>query len=218
VESKKPGFVKITGFLNALKVKLLLIGETQVTKVLIVYATDYGSTKRMAEAIASGAHSVPNVVVELKTAEEVTADDMTSSDAVLVGSPVHMGSPDWRVKKFIDTVCGKLWVKDSLIGKVGGVFTTGGGFGNAGGGCELTILSLLNNFAELGMIIVPLPKNTPGYALGGLQWAPYGRAHAEDGTPTGLPEERLEAAFHHGANVARVAAALKGQNLFAKPN
>ena len=189
-----------------------------MTKVLIVYATDHGSTKKMALAIASGVQSVPSVIVEIKTAEEVTADEMTSSDAVLVGSPVHMGSPDWRVKKFIDTVCSKLWVNDSMIGKVGAVFTSGGGFGNAGGGCELTVLSLLNNFAELGMIIVPLPKNTPGYALGGLQWAPYGRAHSEDGTPTGIAEERLEAAFHHGANVARIAAALQGQNLFAQPS
>lgn len=187
-----------------------------MTKVLIVYATDHGSTKKMAEAIASGAQSIPGVTVDIQTAEEATAEDLTSSDAILVGSPVHMGSPDWRVKKFIDTVCSKLWVHDLLIGKVGAVFVSGGGYGNAGGGCELTILSLLSNFAELGMIIVPLPKNTPGYALGGIQWAPYGRAHAEDGTPTGIPEERLEAAFYHGANVARVAVALKNQDLFAK--
>jgi len=87
---------------------------------------------------------------------------LLASDAVIVGSPVHMGSPDWCVKKFIDTVCSLLWMKDSLIGKVGAVFTSGGG-------CELPMLAMLNNFAELGMLMVPLPKNTPGYAVGGLQ-------------------------------------------------
>jgi NAD(P)H dehydrogenase (quinone) len=71
-----------------------------VTKVLIVYATDYGNTKKMAEAVASGVTSVPDVQVELKLAEEATADDLIASDALIVGTPVHMGSPDWRVKKW----------------------------------------------------------------------------------------------------------------------
>lgn len=187
-----------------------------MTKVLIVYATDYGNTEKMAQAVASGVVSVPSTAVEVKFAEDVTGDDVITSDAVIVGSPVHMGSPDWRVKKFIDQVCGPFWVKDSLIGKVGAVFAMGGGYGNAGGGAELTMLALLNNFAELGMVMVPLPKNTPGYPLGGLQWGPYGRSMGEQMEQTGVTEERLEAAKHHGANVARVAAALAGKTLFAK--
>ncbi|MBD1868025.1 NAD(P)H-dependent oxidoreductase [Cyanobacteria bacterium FACHB-471] len=187
-----------------------------MTKVLIVYATDYGNTQKMAEAVDSGVTSVPGIDVEVKFAEDVTGDDVVASDAVIVGSPVHMGSPDWRVKKFIDQVCGPLWVKDSLIGKVGAVFATGGGFGNTGGGAELTILALLNNFAELGMVMVPLPKNTPGYPFGGLQWGPCGRSMGEHMEQTGVTEQRLEAAKYHGANVARVAAALAGKELFAK--
>lgn len=189
-----------------------------MTNVLIVYATDYGNTQKMAEAVASGAKSVPDTQVEVKSAADVTQDDLLISDAVIVGSPVHMGSPDWRVKKFIDTVCSPLWIKDSLIGKVGAVFTSGGGYGNAGGGCELTMLAMLNNFAELGMVMVPLPKNTPGYPVGGLQWGPNGRSMGESMEQTGVTEEKLEAAKHHGANVSRVASVLKGHDLFAKPN
>lgn len=37
-------------------------GDLAVTKVLVVYATDYGSTQKMAEAIATGARSIPKVV------------------------------------------------------------------------------------------------------------------------------------------------------------
>jgi NAD(P)H dehydrogenase (quinone) len=186
-----------------------------VTKILIVYATDYGNTKKMAEAVASGVTSVSGTDVEVKFVDDVTEDDVVTSDAIIVGSPVHMGSPDWRVKKFIDQVCGPLWIKDSLIGKVGAVFATGGGYGNTGGGAELTMLSLLNNFAELGMVMVPLPKSTPGYPLGGLQWGPYGRSMGEHMEQTGVTEARLEAAKHHGANVARVAAALADKALFS---
>ena len=185
-----------------------------MAKVLVIYATDHGNTKKTAEAVAEGARGVANSEVVVKDAESVTADDMTSSDAVLVGSPVHMGSMDWRVKKFIDTVCGGLWMKDAMVGKVGAVFTTGSGLGNSGGGCEVTQVSLLNNFAELGMLLVPLPKNTPGDPKGGLQWGPNARSAGENMEQTGVTDERLEAARHHGANVARAAAALKGNAIF----
>lgn len=187
-----------------------------MAKVLILYATDYGNTKKMAEAAAEGAKSVGGSDVLVKLAEEATPEDLTSSDAIIIGTPVHMGSPDWRIKKFIDTVCSKLWMKDKLIGKVCGVFASGSGFGSAGGGCELSMLALLNNFAELGMLMVPLPKNTPGYQYGGLQWGPYGRSAGPLMEQTGVAKESLEAAWHHGANIARIAKIFKGQTPFAK--
>ncbi|MDY6954806.1 MAG: flavodoxin domain-containing protein [Thermodesulfobacteriota bacterium] len=189
-----------------------------MAKVLIVYATDWGSTKKMAEAVAAGVATVEGAEAAVKTAEEATADDVVAADALVLGSPVHMGSMDWRVKQFIDKVCGGLWMGDKIVGKAGAVFVSGGGFGNAGGGCELTMLSMMNNLAELGLLLVPLPKNTPGYPKGGLHWGPYGRSMTEDLQPFegGVPDERLEAARHHGANVARVAAATKGRALFAE--
>lgn len=180
-----------------------------MAKVLIVYASDYGNTKKMAEAILQGAKGVAGTDASLKSAEEVSEMDLLSSDGIIVGSPVHMGSVDWRIKKLIDTLCSKLWMADSMVGKVGAVFASGSGYGSAGGGCELTMLSILANFVELGMLIVPLPKNTPGYHLGGLQWGPYARSAGTKMEQTGVCEECLEAARHHGANVARVAALLK---------
>lgn len=182
--------------------------------VLIVYASDYGNTKAMAEAITEGVTSVAGVTATLKTADEATDHDINAHDALMLGSPVHMGSPDWRVKKFIDTHCSGVWMRDGAVGKVGAVFGTGSGFGSAGGGIELTLLAMLNNLAELGMLIVPLPKNTPGYTKGGLQWGPYGRSGDEKLDPIGLQPEQLVAARAHGANVARVTALVAGHQLF----
>lgn len=186
-----------------------------MVKVLVIYATDYGSTRKMAEAIAAGAESVAEVKTVLLQAEDVKSDDMLSSDAVIVGTPTHMGSPDWRIKQFIDQVCGPLWMKDALVGKVGAVFATSGGFGSTGGGSELAMLALLGNFAELGMVIIPLPKNTPGYAKAGLHWGPCARTNSETLEPIGVSDDKLEAARHHGAHVARAAIALKGAHLFS---
>jgi NAD(P)H dehydrogenase (quinone) len=188
-----------------------------MVKTLIIYATDYGNTKKMAESVAAGAKSVDGAQVVVKTAEETTAEDLLSSNAIIFGSPVHMGSPDWRIKKFIDTVCSGLWMKDKLNGKISGVFVSGGGFGSAGGGCELTMLAMLNNCAELGLVMVPLPKNTPGYAVGGLQWGPYGRSAGVHMEQTGVSKESLEAAFHHGANITRLAALTKNGVIFHEP-
>jgi len=185
-----------------------------MAKILIVYASDYGNTKKAAEAVAAGAKSVAGTEVNIRTAEEAKAEDVTGADAVIVGSPVHMGSMDWRVKTFIDKVCSGLWMKDAVVGKVGAVFATGSGFGNAGGGAEITLLSMLNNLAELGMIIVPLPKNTPGYPKGGMQWGPYARSAGENLEQTGVSDDSLVAARNHGANVARLASALKGAKVF----
>lgn len=185
-----------------------------MAKVLIIYESDYGNTEKMAIAVGEGVQTVNGASATVKKAEDTTADDFLAHDAYIFGTPVHMGSPDWRVKKLIDTVCSKLWMKDKLVGKVGGVFASGGGYGGAGGGNELTFLSLLNNFAELGLIIVPLPKNTPGYKDGGLQWGPYGRSMGTNMEQTGVLPEGLITAYHHGANIARAALAIAGKKIF----
>jgi NAD(P)H dehydrogenase (quinone) len=189
-----------------------------MANVLIVFASDWGSTKKMAEAVAEGVATVEGAKATVKKAEDAKAEDVVAADALILGSPVHMGSMDWRVKRFIDQACSGLWMQDKIIGKVGAVFASGGGYGSAGGGCELTMMAMMNNLAELGLLLVPLPKNTPGYPKGGLQWGPYGRSMTEDLKPFegGVPDERIEAARHHGANVARVAAVIKGKTLFAK--
>ncbi len=185
-----------------------------MAQILIVYASDYGNTEKMAHAAADGVNSVEGVNAVLKKAEEATADDMTASDGVVFGSPVHMGSMDWRVKKFIDTVCAGLWMQDRMNGRVAGVFTSGGGFGGAGGGTEVAMLALLNNIAELGMLIVPLPKNTENYQKGGLHWGPYGRSADENMEHVGVSDEALLVAKKHGANIARTVAAVNGRTLF----
>lgn len=183
-------------------------------RVLVVYASDYGSTEKMAKALADGVQSLGDSVAELLKAEDANTEHLLSCDALVIGTPVHMGSMDWRIKKFIDTACSGPWMQDRLIGKVGAVFASGSGYGNAGSGCELAMLSLFNNMAELGLIIVPLPKNTPGYQIAGLQWGPYGRAHAEDLSPKGLTDDQLVSSKHHGIHIARLTNALKGTQIF----
>ncbi|EAU53915.1 NAD(P)H-dependent oxidoreductase [Mariprofundus ferrooxydans] len=177
-------------------------------QVLISYHSDYGNTRKMAEAIAAGYKVADGAaVIDLKLVEMTGLDDLTQADVIILGTPVHMGSMAWPVKKLIDEA-GKLWMEGALEGKVGGVFATGGGFGGAGGGIEQTLVSLHSNFLEHGMIVVGFPKSLPGYADGGLQWGPCGRSGNHEGMPAGLSDGSLVAARSYGAHIAEVAARL----------
>ncbi len=174
-------------------------------KALIAYHSDYGNTKKMAEAIAAGIRaSQPGVSVALRLAEETSLDDMLDADVIVFGTPVHMGSMAWQMKQLIDRAA-KLWMEGALEGKIGGVFATGGGFGGAGGGVEQTMIALYSNFLEHGMVVVGFPKSLPGYADGGLQWGPYGRSGNHEGMPDTVADAALTAARSYGAYVAEVA-------------
>lgn len=186
-----------------------------MTKVLIVYATDYQNTFKMAQSVAEGVNSVTNCAAVLKSAEQAVAEDLADCNALIIGTPVHMGSPDWRVKKFIDSVCSQAWMKNACVGKVGGVFVSGSGYGSSGGGAEIAMLALLNNLAELGMILIPLPKSTPGYAEAGLQWGPCARTAGINMEQVGVSKGALQVANHHGANIARAAVALVNAKIFS---
>ena len=189
-----------------------------MTNVLIVYTTSTGNTEKMAQAVADGARSIEGAEVVLKEASEATKDDARWCDAIIMGSPMRHRTADARVKKFIEDVCEQLWLTDEMVGKVGGVFTVGGGYGDMGAGCELAQLGMLGAFAANGMILVTLPKTTPGFDVSGMHWGPNGRSGGTKMEPVGISDEMMQAGYHHGANVTRVAAALKGKNLMARGN
>jgi len=173
-------------------------------QVLVVYHSDYGNTEKMAKAIASGIRAAnSNVTIQLQKADKTLPDDLAAADVILFGTPVHMGSMAWQMKKLIDDAA-RLWMENALEGKVGGAFATGGGFGSAGGGVELTLASLHSHFLEHGMVVVGFPKTALGYADGGLQWGPYARTGNHEGMPAGITDVQLTAARSYGAHVVEV--------------
>jgi NAD(P)H dehydrogenase (quinone) len=177
-----------------------------------------GNTRKMAEAIADGARSVEGAEVLLREATEATKNEVRDCDALLLGTPMRHRSADARVKKFIEDTIEVLWLKDEMVGKVGGVFSVGGGYGNSGAGVEIAQLGMLAALAGAGMILVSLPKTTPGAEVAGSHWGPHGRSGGSGMEPVGITDEMMLAAWHHGANVTRVAAVLKGQDLLARGN
>jgi len=93
-------------------------------KILIVFYSKTGHTKKMAEAIARGCKKVEGVEVNLKGVENATNEDLLEVDAIILGSPSYFRLPAWPIKKFIDE---SIEIYGKLKGKVGGVFSSAGG-------------------------------------------------------------------------------------------
>jgi len=85
-----------------------------MAKVIVVYESKYGNTKRVAETIIEGMNEVEGIEVVLSELKEVDPDKVPDYDAILIGSPNHFGGPTRGPKKFIDKL-GKLPLRGKLV-------------------------------------------------------------------------------------------------------
>jgi len=91
-----------------------------MAKVIVVYESRYGNTKRVAESIIEGIREVGGVEFSLKELKELgDAKRIAEYDVILIGSPNHVGGPTRGIKGFIDKF-GEL----PLTGKKFAVFDT----------------------------------------------------------------------------------------------
>ncbi|MDH4153669.1 MAG: NAD(P)H-dependent oxidoreductase [Nitrospira sp.] len=160
-------------------------------KILVTYHSLAGNTERMAEAVVEGAKSVPNTLVVLKRVGLVTADDLFSSDAVIVGSPVYWSNMSGEVKTFFDNWQFKFGVfpEFKMKNKVGAAFATGG---QVSSGKEVTMLTILAAMLGNQMIVV---------SGGGA----FGASATTEGDSPGIDKKELADARALGQRVADVA-------------
>lgn len=140
-------FLKEAGVVLLAAVSLLGGSPTQAADpqpvtVLVVYHSASGNTEKMAHGVAEGAKAASGTSVVLKRVAEVTADDLLSSDAVIVGSPVYFGNMSGEIKTFFDNwnLKFRLSQERRMGNKVGGAFATGASVSN---GKEVTVLTIL---------------------------------------------------------------------------
>ena len=73
-----------------------------MSKIVIVYHSGYGHTKKVAEAVAEGSGGT---LIAIDAEGQITEADWASiaaADAVIFGTPTYMGGPSWQFKKFAD--------------------------------------------------------------------------------------------------------------------
>ena len=71
-------------------------------KILIIYHSQTGNTRQMAESVARGAASIERVEVVLKNAADATLEDLIDCDGLVIGSPEYFGSMAGMIKDFFD--------------------------------------------------------------------------------------------------------------------
>lgn len=154
-----------------------------MNKVLIVYYSRSGNTRKLAEAVAAGVKQAGGAC-DCRPVHRVKVDDLPRYRALILGSPTYYGQMAAQIKKFIDR---SVKLHGRLAGMVGGAFTTSGG---THCGAETCLLSMLTALLIHGMIVA-----------GDASESHYGPA------AVGAPNKAaLERAKHYGRKICRLAA------------
>ncbi len=182
----------------------------------------------MALAVAEGAQEVSGTDVTIKRVPETLPDtllavigakeaqekfehidivklsDLKNADAIIFGTPTRYGMMAAQMKQFLDST-GELWQNGTLVGKVGGVFTSSA---TQHGGQESTIRSFHTSMLHLGMVIAGLPyafQRQMGVeeVKGG---SPYGASTIAGPDGKRFPtEDELDGAKYQGKYIAEIA-------------
>jgi len=126
-------------------------------KILVLYFSKGGNTRRLAEGVVEGVNAVAGAEAVLKKTDQVAKDDFIESSGVIAGSPVYFGTMAAQLKQVFDEFVS---VRKKMENKIGAVFTTSG---DVTGGKETTMFSIIQALMIYGMIIVGDPMAATGH-------------------------------------------------------
>ena len=205
-----------------------------MVKLQVIFYSMYGHVYRLAQAVVEGAKEVSGVEVGLYQVAELVPDEaleksgakkareafkdipiiqpaqMAEADGIIFGTPTRFGNMCAQMRNFLDQTS-QLWIKGSLIGKVGSVFTS---TASQHGGQETTITSFHSTLLHQGMVIVGVPYSEQRLLnmkeiTGGT---PYGASTLADADGSRTPSENeLAIARFQGRHVAGITAKLHGK-------
>jgi len=114
-------------------------------KVSILYHSESGNTRQMAELVREGCQQVEAVEALCMSIDDVDTAYVEASAAVILGSPTYEGTCSWQMKRFLDTG------PKGLAGKLGGVFASQNWPG--GGGASFAEMTIIAGMLVLGMVV-----------------------------------------------------------------
>jgi NAD(P)H dehydrogenase (quinone) len=178
-------------------------------EILVLYYSQGGAVRDMAQLIARGVESVNGAKARVRTVPKVSANheatepdiptsgapyaelaDLEACAGLALGSPTRFGNMAAPMKYFLDGTAG-LWLKGALIGKPAAVFTSSG---SMHGGNETTLTSMMLPLLHHGMLITGLPYSEPQLSTTTTGGTPYGASHiggSMDDRPISDDERKL---------------------------
>lgn len=161
-------------------------------EILVLYYSQGGSVREMAQLVARGVESVDGVTARIRTVPKVSANceatepdipatgapyaelkDLEECIGLAMGSPTRYGNMAAALKYFLDGTT-SLWLKGTLIGKAAAVFTS---TGSMHGGQETTLMTMMIPLMHHGMVMVGLPYSEPELSSTSSGGTPYGASH-----------------------------------------
>ncbi|CCN35435.1 putative Flavoprotein WrbA [Vibrio nigripulchritudo SFn27] len=151
-------------------------------KVVILYYSRHGSTRKLARQIARGVSSVEGCEPLIRTVKEISEnasqpedlvislDELKQCDGLAMGSPVWFGNMAAPLKHFWDSST-PLWVAGDLIDKPACVFTSSS---SLHGGQETTLQSMMLPLFHHGMMLLGIPYSEPALHTTSQGGTPYG--------------------------------------------
>ncbi|MBN3766833.1 flavodoxin family protein [Burkholderia sp. Ac-20365] len=98
-----------------------------MSKIIIVYHSGYGHTKKLAEAVLAGTldGGADAKMVAVGELDDAGWAELDTADALVFGAPTYMGGPSADFKKFADA-SSKPWFAQKWKDKVAAGFTNSG--------------------------------------------------------------------------------------------
>lgn len=180
-----------------------------MTDILVLYYSQGGAVREMAQTIARGIESVDGAKARIRTVPKVSSNceatepevpekgapyvelqDLEDCAGLALGSPTRFGNMAAPMKYFLDGTT-SMWLKGALIGKPAAVFTSSG---SMHGGNETTLLTMMLPLMHHGMLMLGLPYSEPALGTTTTGGTPYGASHvggAMDDKPLSDDEKKL---------------------------
>jgi NAD(P)H dehydrogenase (quinone) len=161
-------------------------------EILVLYYSQSGAVRELAQLIARGIGEVAGVGARLRTVPKVStvcekvAPDVPDAGApyaelkdleecigLALGSPTRFGNMAAALRYFLDGTSG-LWLSGALSGKPAAVFTS---TTSMHGGQETTLISMMLPLLHHGMVMVGIPYTEPELTSTKTGGTPYGASH-----------------------------------------
>lgn len=186
-----------------------------MSKIIIVYHSGYGHTKKLAEAVLAGTldGGADARMIAVGELDDAAWAELDTADAIIFGAPTYMGGPSADFKKFADA-SSKPWFAQKWKDKVAAGFTNSG---SMNGDKFSTIQYFITLAMQHGMIwagMGMMPANTKAATRNDLNYlggfAGLLSQSPADATPDEAPPPGdLDTAKVFGARIAAVTARWK---------
>jgi len=163
-----------------------------MAEVLVLYYSQGGAVREMAQLIARGIESQAGVKARIRSVPKVSSNceatepdipasgdpyvelsDLQECIGLALGSPTRFGNMASAMKYFLDSTV-STWLQGDLIGKPAAVFTSSG---SMHGGNEATLLSMMLPLLHHGMVMVGIPYSEAELSATKTGGTPYGASH-----------------------------------------